>query len=239
MEECKAGKDQDTKNVGEGNCFYGLVKERTKKGPVRMAIYGSGEDPLDTVIENGVITLDGEELTRQESRRFVARHRADLERLLFEDAKANTGEKEYRRDLQVASIADKAGDKGTWARIAIREGGKEKVLLIGRDGDAPAFMIDGEKAGKEEAVHLIRDNYEQFDTGLHKAEMELRSHYRGRKEAGRKLSYTIVSPEDGKVRVNLRKVLPEKGKTSPELKNVRKITAKHFGQMHIRSHLKD
>ena len=78
MEECKAGKDQDTKNVGEGNCFYGLVKERTKKSPVRMAIYGSGEDPLDTVIENGVITLDGEELTRQESRRFVARHRADL-----------------------------------------------------------------------------------------------------------------------------------------------------------------
>ena len=49
-----------------------------------MVIYGSGEDPLDTVIENGVITLDGEELTRQESRRFVARHRADLERLLFE-----------------------------------------------------------------------------------------------------------------------------------------------------------
>ena len=168
----------------------------------------------------------------------MARHRADLERLLFEHAKANTGEKEYRRDLQVASIADKAGDKGTWARIAIREGGKEKVLLIGRDGDAPAFMIDGEKAGKEEAVHLIRDNYEQFNTGLHKAELELRSHYRGRKEAGRKFSYTIVSPEDGKVRVNLRKVLPEKGKTSPELKNVRKITAKHFGQMHIRSHLK-
>ena len=100
-------------------------------------------------------------------------------------------------------------------------------------------MIDGEKAGKEEAVHLIRDNYEQFDTGLHKAEMELRSHYRGRKEAGRKFSYTIVSPEDRKVRVNLRKVLPEKGKANPELKNVRKITAKHFGQMYIRSHLKD
>ena len=117
---------------------------------------------IERDLENGVITLDGEELTRQESRRFVARHRADLERLLFEDAKANTGEKEYRRDLQVASIADKAGDKGTWARIAIREGGKEKVLLIGRDGDAPAFMIDGEKAGKEEAVRLIKRDTRHF-----------------------------------------------------------------------------
>ena len=100
-------------------------------------------------------------------------------------------------------------------------------------------MIDGKKAEREEAVRLIRDNYEQFDTGLHTAEQELRSHYRGRKEAGRKFSYTIVSPEDGKVRVNLRKILPEKEKTSPELENIRKITAKYFGQMHVRSHLKE
>ena len=239
MEECKAKEGKNTKTAVEGSCFYGLVKECTRRGPVRMAIYGSGEDPMDTVIDNGKISLDGEKLTEQEARRFVARYRADLERLLFEHAKAHAGEKEYRRDLQVASIADRAGDKGTWARIAIREGGKEKVLLIGREGDAPAFMIGGEKAEREEAVRLIRDNYEQFDTGLLKAEMELRSHYRGREEAVRKFNIRIVSANDGKVRVNLRKVLPEKGKASPDLKNVRKITAKHFNQRHIRSHLKD
>ena len=239
MEENKAGKNQNTKSTGEGNCFYRLVKEFTEKGPVRMAIYGSGETLMDTVIKNGTITLDGEELTGQEARRFMSRHKADLERLLFEHAKAHTGEKEYRMDLQIASIADKAGDKETLARIAIRDREKEKVLLIGRDGDSPVFMIDGNKAEREEAVRLIRDNYEQFDTGLHKAETELQSHYRGRKEAGRKFSYTIVSPEDGKVRVNLRKILPEKGKASPDLKNIRKVTAKHFGQMQVRSHLKD
>ena len=239
MEESKTGKDQSTKNTGEGSCFYGFVKEFTKKGPVRMAIYGSGETLMDTVIKNGTITLDGEELTGQEARRFISRHREDLERLFFETAKAHSGEKAYRRDLQIASIADKAGDKGTWARIAIRERGKEKILLIGRDGDSPVFMIDGKKAEREEAVRLIRDNYEQVDTGLHTAEQELRSHYRGRKEAGRKFSYTIVSPEDGKVRVNLRKILPEKEKTSPELENIRKITAKYFGQMHVRSRLKE
>ena len=239
MEECREGKNKNTENVGEGNCFYGFVKDFTKKGPVRMAIYGSGETPMDTVIENGTITLDGEELTEQEARRFISRHREDLERLFFEAAKANSGEKAYRRELQIASIADKAGDKETWARIAIRDREKEKVLLIGRDGDSPVFMIDGNKAEREEVVRLIRDNYEQFDTGLHKAETELWSHYRGRKEAGRKFSYTIVFPEDGKVRVNLRKILPEKGKASPDLKNIRKVTAKHFGQMQIRSHLKD
>ena len=83
MEECKAKEGRNTKNAEKGSCFYGLVKECTKRGPVRMDIYGSGEEPMDTVIENGVITLDGEELTRQESRRFVARHRADLERLFL------------------------------------------------------------------------------------------------------------------------------------------------------------
>lgn len=202
-----------------------------------MAIYGSREEPMDTVIENGVITLDGEKLTEQEARRFVSRHRADLERLLFETAKAHSEEKKYRRELQIASIADKAGEKGDWARIAISEGENEKVLLVGRSGDDPEFMIDGRRAEKEEAVRLIRDNYEQFNAGLHEAETYLRGHVREGQKAESRLHYHIVKGKSGRFDINPR-LRPEK-KTSPDLKNIRKITAKHFSQRHIRSHLKD
>ena len=91
-----------------------------------MAIYASGESPVETVIDNGVITLDGEKLNGQQARKFVARHKADLERLFFEAAKAHSEEKEYCRSLQIASIADKAGEKGTSARIIIKRWGVHK-----------------------------------------------------------------------------------------------------------------
>ena len=145
------------------------------RGSIRMAIYGGGETLMDAVIENGVITLDGAELSEQEAKKFVSRHRADIERLLFEAARAHSEEKEYRRERQIASLADKAGEKGRWARIAIRDGKKTKILLIGRKGDTPEFMIDGKRAERGEAVHLIRENYEQFNAGVHDAERELRN----------------------------------------------------------------
>ena len=115
-----------------------------------MVIYSNGESPVDTVIHNGVITLDGEKLSGQQARKFVARHREDLEKLLFEAAKAHSEEKEYCRSLQIVSIADKAGEKGTSARIAIRDGENTRILQIGRDGDIPVFEIDGRKAQKRE-----------------------------------------------------------------------------------------
>ena len=232
-------KDQKTKNAVEGSCFYGLIKECSMRGSIRMAIYGGGETLMDAVIENGVITLDGAELSEQEAKKFVSRHRADIERLLFEAARAHSEEKEYRRERQIASLADKAGEKGRWARIAIRDGKKTKILLIGRKGDTPEFMIDGKRAERGEAVHLIRENYEQFNAGLHDAERELRNDLRGREEARRKIPYSIVPASDGEVRVDLRKRLPAKEKVSPDLKKIRKITGKHFNQMHTRSHLKD
>ena len=249
MKECKVREDQKTKNAVEGSCFYGLIKESSMRGSIRMAIYGGGETLMDAVIENGVVTLDGAELSEQEAKGFVSRHRADIERLLFEAAKAHSEEKEYRRERQIASLADKAGEKGRWARIAIRDGKKTKILLIGRKGDAPEFMIDGKnapefmidgkKAERGEAVHLIRENYEQFNAGLHDAERELRNDLRGREEARRKIPYRIVPENEAEVRVDLRKRLPAKKKVSPDLKKIRKITGKHFNQMHTRSHLKD
>ena len=239
MKECVVREDQKTKNAVEGSCFYGLIKECSMRGSIRMAIYGGGETLMDAVIENGVITLDGAELSEQEAKKFVSRHRADIERLLFEAARAHSEEKEYRRERQIASLADKAGEKGRWARIAIRDGKKTKILLIGRKGDAPEFMIDGKRAERGEAVHLIREYYEQFNAGLHDAERELRNDLRGREEARRKIPYRIVPENEAGVRVDLRKRLPRKEKVSPDLKKIRKITGKHFNQMHARSHLKD
>ena len=203
-----------------------------------MVIYSNGESPVDTVIHNGVITLDGEKLSGQQARTFVSRHREDLEKLLFEAAKAHSEEKEYCRSLQIVSIADKAGEKGTSARIAIRDGENTRILQIGRDGDIPVFEIDGRKAQKREAVRLIRDNYEQFTAGLHKAETAIRNHYKGRKETRRKLPGGVENAQKGKITVDLDKMLPTKPKGTPDLKNIRKVTGKHFYHNHSSSHLK-
>ena len=238
MDDHKNKEKQNRKNTGEDSCFYGLVKEYSEKRPVRMVIYVSGGTPLDTAIEKGVIILDGEKLRDQEAERFVSRHRRDLERLLFEAARSHSKEKEYRRDLQIASIADKAGEKGTWARISIGDREMTRTLQIGRDKGAPVFMIDGRKAEKEEAVRLIRDNYEQFTAGLHKAEWTLRNYYRGRKEVSRKLPGGTASIQNGKITVDLDKKFPAREKTSPDLNEVRKITGKHFAHKHTRSYLK-
>lgn len=158
METYRENREKKLKSAGDASCFFALIKRFSERRPVSMAIYASGESPVETVIDNGVITLDGEKLNGQQARKFVARHKADLERLFFEAAKAHSEEKEYCRSLQIASIADKAGEKGTSARIIIRDGEYTRILQIGRNGDIPVFTIDGRKADKEEAVRLIRDN---------------------------------------------------------------------------------
>ena len=236
MEEFRERNEQDQKYTRDASCFFALIKEFSERWTVNMMIYANGESPVETVIDNGEISLDGEKLNGQQARKFVARHKADLERLLFEAAKAHSEEKEYCRSLQIASIADKAGEKGTSARIIIRDGEYTRILQIGRNGDIPVFMIDGRKADKEEAVSLIRDNYEQFAAGLHEAEKAIRNHYRERKETGRKRKDVIAIAQNGKITVDLDKMLPARAKGIPDLKSIRKATGKHFDQKN-RSHL--
>ena len=227
MEEFRERNEQDQKYTRDASCFFALIKEFSERWTVNMMIYANGESPVETVIDNGEISLDGEKLNGQQ---------ADLERLLFEAAKAHSEEKEYCRSLQIASIADKAGEKGTSARIIIRDGEYTRILQIGRNGDIPVFMIDGRKADKEEAVRLIRDNYEQFAAGLHEAEKAIRNHYRERKETGRKRKDVIAIAQNGKITVDLDKMLPARAKGIPDLKSIRKATGKHFDQKN-RSHL--
>ena len=238
MEAHRERKEKNRKSTEDARCFCALIKKLSEKRPVRMVIYGSGEAPLDTAIEKGEIILDGEKLRDQEAERFVSRHRRDLERLLFEAARSHSEEKEYRRELQIATLADKAGEKGTWARITIGEREMTRTLQIGRDKGAPVFLIDGRKAEKEEAVRLIRDNYEQFTAGLHKAERTLRNYYRGRKEVSGKRQGDTASIQNGKITVDLDKKFPARKKISPDLNEVRKITGKHFDHEHTRSYLK-
>ena len=62
METYRENREKKLKSAGDASCFFSLIKEFSERWTVNMMIYANGESPVETVIDNGEISLDGEKL---------------------------------------------------------------------------------------------------------------------------------------------------------------------------------
>lgn len=220
-------------------CRWAVIRDYAAKKPLEMAIYekqnseNSGRDVFRVVeLTGGKYMIDGVRFDEADARRFAASHSRDVERLLVEAAKGSGDDKQVVRDLQIATLADKAGDAGTYAVLLVKSPSGTRRLQVGRNEDGPLFRLDGEEIKKEEAAAFIYRNYMSFLMGIDQAIAGLNG-YRVETKAEEP-----AKGSGGKILVNLDDFLPPANKAPAKDVDVSSIGDKLFAKRGKQSYLK-
>ena len=221
-------------------CVFNVIKEYSFKRPLKMVIFErqlrrsrQATERMVTV-DKGLFTVDGTVLDDGDAREYAAAHKTDIERLLVESSKrygSKDEETDLVRDLNIARLADKAGQSGSYAVIRFHDHKAVRELKIGRNSDGPVFILDGNNITRQEAVRYIDDNYMSFLCGLQQAEAGI-----GGYRVETKKEENPVKP-DGKPVFDLDKLLPSQPKKAAKNKEeLREIGSKLFSTR-AKSHL--
>ena len=154
-----------------GSCegFLRVVKDVSKKGPVRFVICDKSGAEIHVGIENEEVIVNGEHLSDAAALIFISRKRRDFEQLFVAAAKQYLSESSLMGELYLAKLADAAHGAGKKAELTVCGKRRRHLLLISRRNGRPVLELDGTELGEEEGKRYVREHYVDFLAGYKKA----------------------------------------------------------------------
>jgi hypothetical protein len=209
-------------------CLSQAMKEIAGSSRIRFVIVDEAENEIPIEISEDGYNIAGVDRSDHDARVFISKHRTDFEGFFMEAAGKQGIRGDVMEKIYLAKLADISGKNNTPAKVSFPDSSGEVILMVSRENDEASFRLGGKKISKSEAEAFVRSRYTDFLIGYKAAAKGTEEEYQQKddraekRRAAKRAAAGIESEfEDGKLRMNINKILGQEKQKEETKRNMK------------------